>query len=223
MPDSTGKIPVMVLSLDNVIVDGDSLSKLASSLRSYGLRHGKLRLVKRIYTLSSRRNNQDISHRRFKFELIRTLRNLKKPEFIENFAQKVADSFKPEVKRLMDKFKSEGGKVAVVTAAPSEYAVQIANKIGADHIIATPSLSEFRRKYPHDPIDYEECAGHEKISRLEEWLEKINGYIHTVVSGEPDELPLILLPDIDSIFIASNSKSMRRTLKRQAIFFETIH
>lgn len=41
------KIPVMCVSLDNCIVGGDSLHKLASFLKGYGLRHGKLGLVRR--------------------------------------------------------------------------------------------------------------------------------------------------------------------------------
>lgn len=212
MTGNSENIPVICLSLDNCIVKGDSLNRLASFLKGYGLRHGKLGLVRRIYTLCHRRNNFDISRRRFKFELMRTLRSIKNKGMTDRFVSKLQSTFNGEVIGILNQFREKGGKIAIVTSSPAEYADQVGEIIGADICIATPSLSEFRRRYPHDPIDYEECMGTEKISRLQEWI-NANGYeLHTIVSGEPDELPLILLPDVDTRYIVAPSKNMRRNL-----------
>ena len=104
MSQTSKKIPIMCLTLDNVIIKGDSLLRLSSFLKGYGLRHGKLGLMKRIYSLCHRRYNQDISQRRFKFELIRSLRKLKKPQLAEEFARKLADSMKPSVRERISRF-----------------------------------------------------------------------------------------------------------------------
>lgn len=225
MPITKDKIPVLVLSLDNVVIKGESLSKLVSYLKQYGLTHGRLGLVKRMYSLTFRRNSEEISQRRLKFELIRSLRNLKKDpakrdKMAANFALKLSSGLKNKTKALIEEYHNKGGKVALVTSSPAEYALELGKIIGADHCIATPSFSDFRRLYPRDPIDYEECMGTEKSERLLKWLEEINGVPETVVSGEPDDLPLLLLPDIENRFLMSPTKHMRRALKYHDIFYE---
>lgn len=222
MTEKAEKTPVMCVSLDNCIVGGDSLHKLASFLKGYGLRHGKLGLVRRIYSLSHSRRNFDISQRRFKFELSRTLRAIKDKTLAEKFARKLLLSLNPKVIGLMEEYRKKGGKVAVVTSAPAEYAEPLCALVEADICIATPSLTEFRMRYPHDPIDYEECAGTEKIVRLQEWADSNGLVLRTVVSGEPDELPLLLLPDVESRYLVSPTNHMRRHLRRHNVFYETL-
>ena len=111
--------------------------------------------------------------------------------------------------------------MVLVTAAPSEYAAPLARIIGAEHCISTPSFSEFRRLYPLDPIDYEECHGIEKSERLLKWIEQNDYSLHTVVGGEPDDFYLLTLPEIDSRFVTSSAKPLLRSLRRKMVFFET--
>lgn len=221
MTDKSNKIPVMSISLDHTIIHGESLHKLATHLKLYALRHGKLGLVKRLYSLCRRRSNQDISQRRFKFELIRAMRRLRDKDIATNFADKLTLTFRPQVLKTMEEFREKGGKIALVTSAPAEYASLVADRIGADVCISTPSLAEFRKIYPHDPIDYEECLGIEKITQLEAWLSNNNGYLHTVISGEPDELAL-LLEDVEMRYLVSPGRYLKSMLKRHNLFYEII-
>ncbi len=220
--NSSSKIPVMSISIDHAIIEGESLAKLSSFLKRYGIRRGKLGLIKRLYTLNRRRRNSDISQRRFKFELMRSLRSIKNGNLGEDFARYIADHFNPKVKERINRFIQEGGRIAVVTSAPAEYARHVADIIGADFCIATPSLSEFRRIYPHDPIDYEECIGSEKVHRLITWLDEINGTLDTVISGEPDDLSLLMMPEVRNRYLSAHHKNLQRMLKRNNIFYEKI-
>lgn len=220
--NSSNKIPVMSISLDYAVIEGESLGKLTSFLKRYGIRRGKFGLVKRIYTLCRRRSNSDISQRRFKFELMRSVRAIKNRNIGEEFARNLMGQLNPKVKKRADKFVQDGGRLAIVTSAPGEYAEYVAEMLGADICIATPSLSEFRRIYPHDPIDYEECVGSEKVDRLITWLDEINGTLDTVISGEPDDMPLLMMPEVKNKYIAAHHKNLRRMLKRNNVFYEKI-
>lgn len=222
MTQGPEKIPVLCLSLDNVLTEGESLPKLVSFLKRYALLHGKFGLMKRVYVIQRRRNNQDISQRRFKFELVRALRSIRNLHAVEDFVAKLLHSTKPLVKNKAEEIKARGGRIVVATSAAGEYAKKVAEYFGADHCFCTPSFDEFRKIYPQDPIDYDECLGTEKVRRLQSWLDKIGGKLDTVITGESDDLPLLTDMEAENRYVVAPSRQMRRSLKRRGIFFETL-
>lgn len=215
------KAKVTTVSLDHTLVAGNSLDLLANFLLRHALRHGKFGLSRRLYNLKCRRNNSDISMRRFKFELMKILRGMHKPS-PEDFAAHLRKMFEPRVISLLDKKREEGDIIVLLTSAPREYAGPVSRTLDIDHCICTPSLSEFRNMYPSDPIDYVECAGTEKLHHLNSMLEENQACLSTVITGESDDLPLLRYSGAETRIITSRSKSLRRTLRREGILFEIL-
>lgn len=201
---------------------GDSLMLLAGFLQRYGLCHGKLGMTRRIFMLRHRRSNADISMHRFKFELMRTVRSLSKPS-MDDFATYLSHRFNPDVMRIIDQMRNnEGVRVILLTNAPEEYASKVAALAGFSDCIATHSLTWFRHMFPSDPIDYIECAGIEKLHRLDMWLDENNADLHTVITGEADDIPLLRRANTGNRYLTAPLKTMRRMLRREGIIFESI-
>lgn len=214
--------PVVTVSLDNSLVRGDSLTLLARYLQHYGLCHGKFSLTRRIFMLRHRRSNADISMRRFKFELMRIVRSISKPS-MDDFAAHLAQRFNPDVVRMIGRLRdSEGAHAVLLTSAPEEYASRVAALAGFSACIATRSLTWFRQVFPSDPIDYIECAGMEKLHRLDLWLDENNADLHTVITGEADDLPLLRRAETGNRYLTAPLKTMRRMLRREGVIFESL-
>lgn len=215
------KRPAISVSLDYCLLHGDSLALLARFLLRYAVRHGRFRLGRQIFLLSRRREAQDISRRRFKFELMRLFRR-SDGKLIDRYVAHIYEKLNKKVVRKIEEARANSYVVVLATNAPDEYVAPFAEKFGADGYLCTPSLSEFRRIYPSDPIDYVECAGIDKVNRLNRWLDANNAELRTVITGETDDLPLLRLKGPADRYLTSPSRSMRRMLRREGILFESL-
>lgn len=169
----------MVVDLDGTLIARNSFRLWMRYLLGWSLRRGRLPVLAGVGGAVALRALRLCSHADMKSRVLRHSEEVPAEE-VSSFAGRLAASIRPEI-RIAVAEHAAGRSVVLVTAAPDLYLSAVADAIGADEVIGTPSRVD---------AAWSETVGEQKwtalVSRYEDGVE-----IEAVFTDHRDDLPLV--------------------------------
>lgn len=171
---------MVVVDLDGTLIKANSFVLFYRFLFSATLRRWRLLDTGRICAWALLRRMRLISHRRFKWEIMKVADAVLLDGDYNIFAEELINFINPRVGEYVSAHKD----VVLATAASVEYASELARHLGIRYCVATERPPSLRFK------DYVECRGSEKVRRVSEALPDCR--ITEAITDHMDDLPLLL-------------------------------
>ncbi|MCU0728728.1 MAG: HAD-IB family phosphatase [Sphingopyxis sp.] len=129
-------------------------------------------------------------------------------DIIADFADHIVATMRPGARAAWDRDAAEGATRVIATAALALYAKAIADRLGADVLIATQISDDGR-------IDGSNCYGPEKFRRVMAWFDSLphgrSAYVVTMWSDSTADAPLLDWAD-HAMFVTHSATGSARAL-----------
>lgn len=181
-------IPAVAIDLDGTFVTVNTFTSFVKWLAA--------RLCRRCDPMAGKvaatvllRKLRLITHARAK-EIITGIATLRLGrEEIDSFVDTLSPHVNPRVSDMIDRWRGEGRRIILATAAPAVYASRFGERHGFDRTVGSESGSP-------------ECKGEEKKKRVLALCDSNGWKLTAAVSDHSDDTPLLTIPGIESHIIS---------------------
>lgn len=188
----------LLVDLDGTLVSTNSFTRFVGWLAWRLMFKGHLASAMKVVGTVVCRKVRCIPHAQAKRMIMDIARHHLSMRDFATFASALRLSVRPAIAAMIRDYKSFGGCVLIATAAPEEYAVCVGEMVGADAVIATRHA------------DSVECRGEEKLCRVRVYCAGHRLKVDTVVTDHHDDLPLLMMPDVNRVVVAPSAVTVRR-------------
>lgn len=184
MVDGCKKVTrVIVVDLDGTLVNVNTFREYL--LFTAKVLTGRLRFlpVIRIMISVAMRKLRLVSHSAMKRRVLAATQSLVSGDDIDSFVRQLLQKVNIDLLNMLEKYRKEGCKILLATAAPGLYAREFADSLHLDGCVATPEVA--------DNASWRENVGTAKLDSVCDYISGIGGELAVVVTDHYDDLPLL--------------------------------
>lgn len=197
----------LAIDLDGTLLQSNTFRDYLSFCGGAALRRGRLDLCMAIAWWVTLRKLRLVSHSRMKNALLRrTAPFMQRRDRLDCFVEAELTKVDTEVQRLMETYRNRGYLLVMATAAPSLYAVTLAEMLHLDACVSTPLPQEVVLGQWH------ECVGQHKVERLLRLLRTHQAQLDVVITDHHDDLALLQQPEVSRRIVVNPSPLTLRRL-----------
>lgn len=195
-------IPAIFVDLDGTLINGNSIKIFMEKMPYMLIKNGNVRCGLMALGLMAARAFRAISHKKMKWHLTRIAREWLNPGDWEAIENSILLKLNRDVRDFLEMHRARGFKIYMATAAMSDYAVGIGDRLGFERTLAT----DFHPRQ----ADYKELRGNMKRDAILRLAEEDNLELAVFLTDHHDDLPTLESFPGRKIMVNPSEKTLSR-------------
>lgn len=203
--------PVVVVDLDGTLVDVNTFREYILFVTKQLLKQGKLLAAAKVITAVALRKTRFISHSEMKKRILVATRKIMTNDNLDLLVRGLLGRLNVDVFNKLERYRADGYRVLLATAAPEIYARSLAEALRFDGCVATSDVA------PENEA-WNENVGEVKLASVRDYVSSVEGHISVVMTDHYDDLPLMHYNTGMNILVNPSEKTVS-AISRHGIVF----